>query len=120
MVQPLTKEWMRNLGREDGAAMADWIVDELGQRASPDRNRRVGTSAVGRIKQLARKYEERGVSDTHIDVWQRACVGEIYRRFAELRCQADNADATSIAADPVSPPELNADAQTLETLDEKV
>ena len=85
MVQPLTKEWMRNLGREDGAAVAVWIVDELGLRASPDRSRRVGKSAVGRIKGLVRRYEERGVSEALIDVWRRACVGEIYRRFAELR-----------------------------------
>jgi hypothetical protein len=93
MVQQLTNEWMRSLGREDGAAVADWIVDELGLRASPDRSRRVGRTAVGRIKGLVRKYEERGVSETLVEVWRKACLGEVYRRFAELRAQAANADA---------------------------
>ena len=93
MAQQLTNEWMQNLGREDGAAVADWILSELGVSESPTRSRRVGKSAVGRIKSLKRGYEERGVSGTHIDVWSQACVGEIYRRFAELRAQAANADA---------------------------
>ena len=60
MVQPLTNEWMHNLGREDGAAVADWIVDELGLRASPDRSRRVGRSAVGHSA-LAAKGDGSGV-----------------------------------------------------------
>lgn len=93
MTQPLTNEWMQSLGREDGAAVADWIVNELGLRASPDRSRRVGKSAVFRIKGLVRKYEERGVSETLIEVWRKACLGEVYRRFAELRAPAVNADA---------------------------
>jgi hypothetical protein len=105
MAQQLTNEWMQNLGREDGAAVADWILSELGVSESPTRSRRVGKSAVGRIKSLKRGYEERGVSGSHIDVWSQACVGEIYRRFAELRAQPDNIDTVSIAADPVPLPE---------------
>jgi hypothetical protein len=102
MSQPLTEEWMEQLGREDGAAVADWIVDELGLGGTPDRSRRVGKSAVGRIKQLVRKYEERGVSESLIEVWRKACVAEIYRRFAVLRAQAEDTDTESAAPDPVT------------------
>jgi hypothetical protein len=35
MAQQLTNEWMQNLGREDGAAVADWILSELGVSESP-------------------------------------------------------------------------------------
>jgi hypothetical protein len=107
---------MRNLGREDGTAVADWVVDELGLNEEPDRSRRVGKSAVGRIKQLVRKYEERGVSEAQINIWRAACVGEIYRRFADLRAQAASTDAVSTAADPIPLPELQADSPQINVI----
>ena len=113
MAHQFTTEWMQNLGREDGAAVADWVVDELSLSEAPDQSRRVGKSAVGRIKQLVRKYESRGVSEALINVWRKECVGEIYRRFAELRAQT--ADAVSIAADPIPLPEPRTDKAPLET-----
>jgi hypothetical protein len=105
MVQPVTKEWMRKLGREDGGAVADWIIDELALGEAPERSRRIGKSAVGRIKELVRRYEERGVSEPLVEEWRRACVAEIYRRFAELRAQAKETATGPVAAHPVAGPE---------------
>lgn len=103
MVQTVTKEWMQKLGREDGAAVADWIIDELGLGEAPERSRRIGKSAVGRVKELVRKYQERGVSEPLVADWRSACVAEIYRRLAELRAQAK--EAGTVAAPPVAGPE---------------
>jgi len=119
MAQQFTTEWMQNLGRKDGAAVADWVIDELCLSEAPDQSRRVGKSAVGRIKQLVRKYEARGVSQALIKAWRTECIGEIYRRFAELRAQSVDADAVSIAADPLPLPEPRIDKPPLVTAGEE-
>jgi len=90
---------MEELGREDGAAVADWIIAELGLARAPSEFKDVGKSAVDRIKELVRSYEERGVSESLIAVWRSACVAEIYRRFAELRQASPEATESGPAKD---------------------
>lgn len=99
MNQPVTEEWMQRLGREDGMAVADWIIDELGSGEALDESKVVGESAVARIRALVLKYEERGVSESLVEIWRTACVTEIYRRFAEIRASKEADSSKSALAD---------------------
>jgi hypothetical protein len=99
MAQPFTEEWMANLGRDDGAEVADWIVGELGAAETPSESGRVAESAVGRIHELVQQYEQRGVSAELVTVWRSACVAEIYRRFAALRESNDETPPDPVSED---------------------
>jgi len=85
MPQPLTEEWMQQLGRDDGADVAKWVVDELAATEAASNTNRVAEAAVGRVHELVRQYEQRGVSADLIALWRSACMAEIHRRFALLR-----------------------------------
>ena len=95
MPQPLTEEWMRQLGRDDGADVAKWVVDELAATEAASNTGRVAEAAVGRVHDLVRQYEQRGVSAELIALWRSACMAEIHRRFALLRENSDGSQPDS-------------------------
>lgn len=100
MTQPLTEEWMAQLGRDDGAELADWVVDALGEIQDPRESQRVAESAVRRIHELLHEYEQRGVSAELVAVWRAACVAEIYRRFAIVREKIGGLPPDTAPGDP--------------------
>jgi hypothetical protein len=107
MPQPLTEEWMQQLGRDDGADVAKWVVDELAATEAASNTNRVAEAAVGRVHELVSQYEQRGVSADLIALWRSACMAEIHRRFALLRENTDGAQPDSTATDrqdEASPP----------------
>jgi len=106
MPQPLTEEWMQQLGRDDGADVAKWVVDELATTEAASNTNRVAEAAVGRVHELVRQYEQRGVSADLIALWRSACMAEIHRRFALLRKNSEaQPDPTATdRQDEASPP----------------
>lgn len=98
MPQPFTEDWMHQLGRDDGADVAKWVVDELAATEASSNTNRVAEAAVKRVHELVRQYEQRGVSAELIAVWRSACMAEIHRRFALLREQTDDTPAPSTPA----------------------
>jgi len=107
MPQPFTEEWMQQLGRDDGADVATWVVDELATTEAASNTGRVARAAVRRVRELVHQYEQRGVSAELVAVWRSACMAEIHRRFALLREKTDETQPDSTATDrqgEASPP----------------
>lgn len=75
--------WVRQLGREDGAAIADRIIARILEE--PGKSLQVGNSAATYIRALLDAYRRRGIDDEVIEVWRVECATEIYHRFTEFR-----------------------------------
>jgi hypothetical protein len=75
--------WVRQLGREDGAAIADRIIARVLEQ--PGQSARVGDAAARYLKTLLDAYRRRGIDDDVVDIWRVECATELYHRFTEFR-----------------------------------
>ena len=75
--------WVRQLGREDGAAIAERIIDRILER--PGEGNRVGDAAATYLQTLLDAYRRRGIDDDVVEIWRVECATELYRRFADFR-----------------------------------
>jgi len=81
--QTASQAWVRQLGREDGAAIADRIIAQVLEQ--PGESGQIGDAAAAYLKALIDAYHRRGISDSVVEIWRVECATEIYSRFTEFR-----------------------------------
>lgn len=96
----ITRDWVQELGTEDGATLAARVIDELGGAETEEEIEAVSQDTVATVRALADTYRERGVSDPLVHAWRAACQSEMERVFREVReAQEVEIDAPSIDPD---------------------
>ena len=81
----IMKGWMEQLGVEDGADLAQRILERIQQACSEVTVAGVSADAISTIGELTTMYRDRGVSDSLVLAWRIACQREINRVFGEYR-----------------------------------
>ena len=90
--ETITKNWMQQLGAEDGARLVADVLEQLDDADTQERVDRVSLRTLGAIGNLARGYRERGVSDPLVLAWRVACHEEMSRILRQHK-QARQAEA---------------------------
>ena len=89
----IMKGWMEQLGVEDGADLAQRILERIQHARSAAAVAGVSAEALSTIGKLTSMYRERGVSDPLVLAWRISCQREINRVFGEYRRHQHQSEA---------------------------